>query len=469
MPGNPVIIGAIAGAAADVVIEAGKEVFHNAIISSSTDGGAVPMSSKKRKLRQYAFGTPVPRQLSPHEMARAAWTMIKDFMPRTKVVTAMMFNNFQTKSGRQDALFSGNDNLNTATTLHDRSGIAAAESKYTVATDVIVSGHSALVKNAIANSRLVETMIFPISHPGLIVKGDDPDQRLGDFINLSGIHMYGRIEVITHAPMYDAAAPHTPYPASGDQAVLDSAPRSQILDHKRRVRMMIIEVLDSPPNPAPSASTYDDQTYYGASIWQENLAYDASPTARMMVVAAPRLENILHIPPQVLIETGFEDGFNMQHGRWQKIDRKYRSSGKGQNLWIDPNDGRRVNFRVTTDISFNLKPNNISKRAGSALGIGTAGVTHSSYVDIDMFIKLNVDLSYPVFDAGADLKSVLFNADRAFFVYLFDDHMDVLHVAGVSNPTATLDADYLLDETANTGYSMCKARLRGDFFFTDDL
>lgn len=465
----PQAIGVVSGIAADEIIGRGKEVIHNAIMSSSTDGGAVPRSStKRRRVQLNHFQSPMPRRMTHHEKTNASWTMIQDLLPRTKVVTYTMFNHYGTETGRIGALFSGKDGVNTATSLHDRSGLGGTETRYFDQRDVVPSGFSACVRTATNNESMIGSMIFPLSHVNLIEKGVDADQRLGDFINMSGIHIYGRIRSLIFAPQYDAAAPFTPYPATGDSAVLASAPRSKIIDQRRRVRFMLIEVKDTLPSSPPSA--YNDEDYYGNTDWKEDILGNDNFVHKLKIVGAPRLENLLEVPGTTNIGTGFEDPFvGSEHGRWQKIDRKYRSNHSNNNLWNDPTEGRRLAFRVLTDVSFNLKPDSMAKRASSSLGLGGGSVSKGSYVDIDMFIKINRDMSYPVAAAGSDLKTVNQNADTQLFFYLFDDHMDVLHASGVSNPTNVLDADYLLDETANVGYSMCQARLRGDIFFTDDL
>lgn len=465
----PAVVGAVSGIVADKIVGAGTKLVHDAIMSTATDGGTVPRQGmKRRRVQMNNYDRPAPRQMSHHEMTRASWTMIKDLMPRTKIVTYTMFNHYGTATGRVDAIFSGKNNLNTVGALHDRSGAGGAETRYWDQRDVIPSGFSACVRTATDNGPMLNSMIFPLSHVNLITKGDNADQRLGDFVNISGMHIYGRIRCLTFAPQYDGASPHTAYPASGDQAVLESAPRSRMLDHRRRVRFMLVEVMDTLPSVPPTA--FNDEDYYGNTEWKEDPLGDGTFTQKMLIVGAPRLENILEVTGTTSIITNFEDPFEgSENGRWQKIDRKYRSNHKRDNLWNNPDEGRRLAFRVLTDVSFNLKPDSMPKRASTSLGLGGGSISKGSYVDIDMFVKINRDMSYPVAVADADLKASPDNGDSQLFWYLFDDHMDILHVSGVSDPRAVLNADYLLDETVNTGYSMCQARLRADIFFTDDL
>ncbi len=439
--------------------------------STGNDGGQITMKRSAGTVERNSFGKRKKRKLSDHEMARAAYHMAKDNLPRTKSVSFKMYNHGAANDAFQETLlYSGIDSQNSATSLSDRS--LTAESFYGDQVDVIPSGHSLCFLEDQSMSRMIASAIFPLSHINLIIKGDDQDERLGDFVELTGMHVTGRISCKIFHPGLGASGA-TPYVALGDSLeTIKCVPHGPVLDQQRKVRMMFVEVMDTTVATGSESAQNTNPLVYRNSGWFSD-GQLASGTRQMTVVGAPRLEQLLEVPSIATLGAavaGAGDREHVENGRWLKIDRKYRSNHRNDNLWLDPSTGRAVDFRILKDISFTLKPDVINKRMADALKDDGHNVGKNSYVDVDFFIKLNADLSYDTFAAGVDNSAVVSNASRHFFMYLFDDHVDKLAAAGNGNPSVAVGTTQrLINDVVQYGYAMCQARLNCDVFFNDDL
>lgn len=438
------------------------------VTSSSGDGGRITMKRVAGTVENNRFRKRRKRELTGMQKAHAAYAMAKNLMPRTKVVSFHMFNHYDSTDipTNTDHRYSGLDNLNLVAELHDRSGIGGAETTYLFQDTVVASGHSMTVVNGNDNRGMLRAAIFPLSHINLIRKGDNFDQRLGDFVELAGMHISGRIQCKTYSPTFFNDPNTDIYPPSKYTNLLESMPRPIANDPQRKVRLMLVEVFDS--DQTVSTSTFNDPTVYADTTWNER-ANDGTIMAELMIVGAPRLEQLLDVVSIALPSTNINDHGVMEYGRWLKIDRKYRSNHRNDNLYETPGSGRAIHFRVLKDMSFTLKPSGHKKATSNANEV-RGGYARNSYVDVDMFWKLNVDLSYVTHDADVSQATNASNGTRKFFVYLFDDHCDCLNASGQVNPAVVLNGfNSLLGSVVDEGYSMCQANLHVDIFFNDDL
>lgn len=447
-----------------------EQLMKRAYTATFGDGGAVPRVGLPGKVALNAYGKPKKRRLTTHQQARAAYTMVKDLMPRMKSLQIVMFNNWENaESGTIGNFLSGVNGNNTATILHDRSGINLAETVYRLRTDVVASGYSMTLRTTDTIKLLQQSCCFPFSHVNLITKGDAFDQRLGDFVEFTGVHVTGRIDVFSFKPLAGSGTLGPYPPAHG--LLPENGPRNLLLDPKRKVRLMLVLVEDSGEEVEAAE---DDRIYYGDDTWQERV--DGVSTDRLSMVNIPRLQNILEVEDQPSVPGKAMDRQVSVNGRWQKIDRKYRSNHSNENTWQDPGEGRKVDFTVVHDVTFTLAPRPRECQSASSVEPVNQGFAEKAHIDVDFFVKMDLDMSYLYHDAG-DLPSgspavaaTRENGSQKLVWYLFDDHMDILDVDGVSNPAqTTLTSNNILDEVTVTGYSMCKAFLRAQIFFNDDL
>lgn len=438
--------------------------------SIPSGGGVTPQVKRPGTVEFNRFRKRKKRKLSVHQKANAAYTMVKELMPRMKVVSFCMFDHGQAHTAYDEHhLYSGFDGTNTTTLLQDRS--LASESFYATQSDVIPSGQSLCNVEDIDRRNMVTSAIFPLSHINLIPKGDNKDQRLGDFVEIAGMHITGRIKCYVFHPGKDANG-DTPYGAPSYTAADNSVPHGIALDPVRKVRLMLIQVYDHVIASSAEEDANNDSLVY------RNGSFGCTTTV-MQVVGAPRLHHILDVPSLSALGVtpgGTGDRDFTEHGRWLKIDRKYRSNHRNENRWLDPEEGRPIDFKVLKDVSFTLKPDLIRRRMADTERVtGAAGRSPNAYVDVDMFVKLNADMSYNTFDADSsfnvtkDLSTMNENADKQFFWYLFDDHVDKLDANGSVNPVLATTARPILTTTVLDGYAMCQAKLNIDIFFNDDL
>lgn len=462
----PAIIGGVTG----IAIDETKNAVRRAITSTADDGGRLPRKRPRHNHQINAFRRIPPPTLSAHQKAHASWSMVQNLMPRMKSVTWNIFNHHNEASLQPADLYSGKNNLNTAILLHNRSG-DDAETPFMDQYDVIPSGLSMTVRKSGVNMDAMQNSgIFPISHPGLIVKGDDFNQRLGDFVQLNGMHIVGRIEVRTFYPMFDGASPFTVYPKSNQLITTTAKPHSLALDPQRKVRLMIVEIPDAGEDAGTGTT---DTRHYENSQWKETDLVGAQSN-QLFITGAPRLQNLLEVDDLLdsvrTLGVATADRTVTRDGRWLQIDRKYRSNNARENTWIDPaNEGRKVDFNVLLDVSFVLSPSWVPKNDHNTDQAVHSRFNRNSYVDIDMFVKLNKDLSYVSAASGADLTTTSQHADKGLFIYLFDDHVDHLTGGATSDPTASANGHNALDEVVDRGYSMTKALLQAEFFFNDDV
>lgn len=435
--------------------------------STHSDGGQTTNKRHAGAVEENRYSRAPPARLSAHQKAHAAYEMAKDFMPRVKNASFVIFDHITvggTTAFQTLRIYSGKDSANTATALHDRSGIVA-ETAFFGQEDVIPSGHSMLIKNSTDNSVMLRAGIFPISDIGLIAKGDNHFQRLGDYVQFSGMHITGRIECSTFFPMIAATA--VPYVLAQNMVTTQSRPRSGQLSSKRKVRLMLVEVLDNTQDVA----AFNDNEVYGTSVWKNNAGTDT-----LNIIGAPRLEQLLEVSSFSTI-SGSVTNENVRNGRWQFIDRKYRSNHLNENRWLDPTEGRDIPFRIRKDISFTLRPRLIPKdNRHATAGNQPANSYESSpgsYVNVDFWVDLKADMSYPVHPANDSQSAyVAFqeNGSRQFYWYIFDDHIDHLITGGVDDVAGQSGSAMVNSEIITSdGYAMCQARLKMDLFYNDDL
>lgn len=439
--------------------------------STANDGGDTTMKSSAGSVQTMRFGKRKRKRLSVHQKAHAAYAMVKELMPRMKTISWVMYNSLENSSGSvftSTRLLSGKTASNTVSVLVDRSAIGSgsiADQPYYNQIDVIPSGLSCLVKNSSNNSKVIQTLCFPLSHVGLVMKGDNGSERLTDFMELSGLHIHGRIECNIFYPVVFST--QVPYVLTLDTVGAASHPRSGYIDQKRKVRFMLIEVLDN-LDTAPSA--WNDDQFYGTTVWQEKEVGVALADA-LQVSGAPRLENILELPSQ---STTAPDMRSARAGRWTGIDRKYRGNHLNTNLWEAEDQGRTVNFKVWKDITYTLKPKVSPKSNRNATTESNAQsyqIGETSYVNVDFFVKMNVDLSYKSRAASStqtDYAAHLDNANRHFYWYLFDDSLDNIISSGTTDPRPVTVKSWV-DGIVNDGYARTQAFLECDVFFNDDL
>lgn len=428
--------------------------------STSNDGGQVRMVRRAGAVESNSFKSRKKRKLTVHQKAHAAYAMAKDMMPRTKSVSFVMYRHNLLPSFTQKFQYSGITGTNTATELNDRSG---SETPYNSQNSVIPSGHSMCSLEDVDKRNMVSSSIFPLSHVNLISKGDNFNQRLGDFVELIGMHIVGRISCQLYSPNY--GDPSAGVYVASDVGYVGRIAGPPAFDQTRKVRFMLVEVFDHVSATESKEDSNTDPLVYRNASW-------GSATTEMQVVGAPRLSQILEVDsfPNIRSNSGVRN--IAEHGRWNKIDRKYRSNHKNENLYLDPDTGRAIDFRVLKDISFTLKPDTVrTHETGDTALRGASSVGKTSYVDVDMFVKLNKELSYKTHDADASGQELLNeNASRTLFWYLFDDHMDCLSATGSVNPSSNPTAGQgILAHVIMDGYAMCTADLKCDIYFNDDL
>ncbi len=434
--------------------------------TSTTQGGGKTTNKRLRgSVERNVFNRRPPRQLDVHEKAHAAYAITQDIMPRMKSRTWTMYDHLGDKSTAWNTITRiYTETLNTATAMHDRSSIVASTDTFAQQSDVIPSGFGMLIKNTSSQTAMLRSAIFPIGDVGLIQKGDNFDQRLGDHINLKAVHIFGRIECNIFAPIVTSG--DTPYVLSANVVAAEARPMSGFMDHQRKVRFMLIEVLDSDE----SESVADGDRVY---ITHSHL--DNGGTANLVNKGAPRLEQILEHSTNSA-QSGAVTQINCRAGRWTGIDRKYRRKASGRDIWEDPTAGRGIDFKVHKDISFTLAPRVVpltNRHATTDSAGQTYQIGRQSYVNVDMFIPLDINMSYQshaASDTQSDYVAFSETGSHRFFTYLFDDHMDHLFTSGVANPTTPTGGtmDYASVVT-NEGYAMTQALLQGTFFFNDDL
>ncbi len=438
--------------------------------SSRGNSGALPSKAAGGSVEDNAVSSKRRRRKEPShfEKVELNYNMIKEIMPRMKQKEWLMFNHFipedRANSGSETQIFSKVED-NTAGFVRwpafNHNHLEAA------AQDRIPSGHSLTLLDSTDNTELVANAIFPVGHPALIVKGDQIDQRLTDMCNIKGLRIKGVIEsFLTHAS-YDNMKVDTMYLKATPQRAVPN-----LLDNKRKVRLMVVELHQE----GAGISIFDDPKVYADSIWPNTLR---SVTQSLAVNNPPRLTNLLELD----VTTDLGNAKNpaiMRAGRWQGIDRHYRSNKDNVNVWKDPAFGRLLNFRVLHDVSFNLdappsqdfRSNVVA--AGRVSGDGPQVVRRAGhYVNVDIMIKnLDWNMSYDIDDTQVTSPD---NGSRQIYIYLFDDSMDA--VDDISSNQTVLATEILTgvhryaiaDDVVNRGYARTRAYLTGNFFYTDGL
>ncbi len=386
------------------------------------------------------------------------WNMIKEIMPRMKAKSWLMFDHYIGTRGNSQSIEDKFSNFEDSTALvlaWPSFGHFYDEDPHQ---NRIASGHSMTVKDTTDNSELVSNCIFPIGHPALIIKGDDIDQRLGDMVNIKGLRIRGVIESFLTYPSYDNSAVETLFPKVEPVRAVGSS-----LDNRRKVRLMIVEAHDV---QLGSTTTFNDDQFYVGSVWPPTIRGSQA----MNVINAPRLENILEVPATSDGSTS-ADPQHARSGRWQGIDRHYRSNKDSRNVWQDPVTGRTVAFRVMHDVSFNLAAPPSEDFIDHVDG-PRASHRSGHFVNIDILLKnLDWNESYAIDETGVNSEE---NGSRRIYLYLFDDSMDFVHTVAQSVTTLNTGAATSLiysisDEVVRRGYARTRAKLYGNFFFNDSL
>lgn len=488
MPGPAAVVGGILAAEGVRQIERKFDTAADAAMEYLTgqgDGGSMPRSRKRGKVAE-ASGLGSRKRLrikflSPQAKANYAYRITRALMPRMKKVSYTMFNDWYYEKydgtvlapyNSKDALLEAGQN-NNSTAMHYIDFSHAAAIDMGLARQIIPSGAAMTVDTA--NS--TRNMVFPLGHINLIKKGDNQDQRLGDFCDIRGIHIRGMLRAIPI--VYQGATrivQDLVYDANGD----NQAARWTAEEGLRRVaavrppptvkvRMLVVEVLAEP----------DPEYCYADTEWPYN-GLAAAHTQQMTVHRAPLLGEILHVYRDEAADGNHTYKYRGYRGRWLDIDRKYRRGASRTVEAIEPHDERRVEFKVLQDVSFNLKGRPTSLDAREYRGQGSTDTVY-----IDKFIKLDRRFTYetrssedeeklsnaigamPATLGPAAQPDEPSNTHNPIYVYLFSDMLE---------KPAKDDAGVDLTVVSDQGLGWClgdyhaaQAHLEADIFFTDGL
>lgn len=427
--------------------------------SSKRDSGAMPSKGVAGSVESNGQSSRArkKRKLNLVEKVNFNFAMLENIMPRMKQRTHLLYDhwsgtdNYNSQSFEDDfSNYLSSDINNLAWPLYNNDWIASAQQNR------ISSGHSLTMRNGLDNKEVIANSIFPMCHGALITKGDDINQRMGDSVNIAGVHITGRIESFITFPSFTDVGVQKLY----SQRTYNR-PTGLLLDQSRKVRLMVVETIDL----KEYTSQTNNQNVYVTSEWPTTLR----GTQKMVVTGAPRLPNLLEVA-ETETAVNLTDPEVMMDGRWLGIDRHYRSNKDDRNVWKNPANGRRLAFRVLHDATFNLGPPPNHDYTGDYVSNVRFGKGH--YVNVDFFLKFR-DLRMD-YDIDNDGVAGVTNGSRQIQFYLFDDSIDGTDaisdaIQGLNNLSNTDRGANMSDEVLRRGYARTRARLKGDFFFTDAL